>query len=174
MSLNAYWCCSYTIALGEEERSYIYVTLNLVCFHPHLFFLPGPEISWQMSSRLPQSESPACDQNPLDSQGKKKRSATTWGGQYNSANRRMLFVVLRDSPVVQGNSILALSGLAAVLAKYESNLPADGDGSLGVTHSIFKPITVWFAIQDFCHCKNSTVIALVHLFLKLHVFVSYL
>uniref|UniRef100_A0A7N8WSZ9 Focadhesin n=1 Tax=Mastacembelus armatus TaxID=205130 RepID=A0A7N8WSZ9_9TELE len=31
----------------------------------------------------------------------------------------------KDSPVVQGNSILALSGLAAVLAKYESSLPAD-------------------------------------------------
>lgn len=43
----------------------------------------------------------------------------------------------RDSPVVQGNSILALSGLAAVLAKYESNLPADSDGSLRVTHSIY-------------------------------------
>lgn len=40
----------------------------------------------------------------------------------------------RDSPVVQGNAILALSGLAAVLAKYESNLPTDGDGSLGVRH----------------------------------------
>uniref|UniRef100_A0A669DY24 Focadhesin n=1 Tax=Oreochromis niloticus TaxID=8128 RepID=A0A669DY24_ORENI len=38
---------------------------------------------------------------------------------------------LWDSPVVQGNAILALSGLAAVLAKYESNLPTDGDGSLG-------------------------------------------
>ncbi|CAI5682283.1 unnamed protein product [Oreochromis niloticus] len=37
----------------------------------------------------------------------------------------------KDSPVVQGNAILALSGLAAVLAKYESNLPTDGDGSLG-------------------------------------------
>lgn len=43
-----------------------------------------------------------------------------------------LCVVLRDSPVVQGNSILALSGLAAVLAKYENNLPTDGNGSLGV------------------------------------------
>uniref|UniRef100_A0AAX7VFS8 DUF3730 domain-containing protein n=1 Tax=Astatotilapia calliptera TaxID=8154 RepID=A0AAX7VFS8_ASTCA len=40
----------------------------------------------------------------------------------------------KDSPVVQGNAILALSGLAAVLAKYESNLPTDGDGSLGVRH----------------------------------------
>uniref|UniRef100_A0A671ULB0 Focadhesin n=1 Tax=Sparus aurata TaxID=8175 RepID=A0A671ULB0_SPAAU len=52
---------------------------------------------------------------------------------------------LWDSPVVQGNSILALSGLAAALAKYESNLPADSDGSLGVTNSIFKP-TSWLAM----------------------------
>lgn len=44
----------------------------------------------------------------------------------------VLHVFLRDSPVVQGNAILALSSLAAVLAKYESNLPADSDGSLGV------------------------------------------
>ncbi|KAJ8397874.1 hypothetical protein AAFF_G00435630 [Aldrovandia affinis] len=35
----------------------------------------------------------------------------------------------KDSPVVQGNSILALSGLAAVLAKYESSLPADVEGT---------------------------------------------
>lgn len=54
-----------------------------------------------------------------------------------STNSNIFFVFLRDSPVVQGNSILALSGLAAVLAKYESNLPADGDGSLGVRYSIF-------------------------------------
>uniref|UniRef100_A0A8C3GCC7 Focadhesin n=1 Tax=Cyclopterus lumpus TaxID=8103 RepID=A0A8C3GCC7_CYCLU len=44
-------------------------------------------------------------------------------------------VWFRDSPVVQGNSILALSGLAAALAKYESNLPADADGDLRVTSS---------------------------------------
>ncbi|XP_028822854.1 focadhesin isoform X2 [Denticeps clupeoides] len=31
----------------------------------------------------------------------------------------------KESPVVQGNSILALSGLAAVLIKYESNMPSD-------------------------------------------------
>lgn len=57
----------------------------------------------------------------------------------NNINNRMFFVLFRDSPVVQGNSILALSGLAAALAKYESNLPADSDGSLGVTNSIFEP-----------------------------------
>uniref|UniRef100_UPI0037E81FBB focadhesin n=1 Tax=Semicossyphus pulcher TaxID=241346 RepID=UPI0037E81FBB len=51
----------------------------------------------------------------------------------------------KDSPVVQGNSILALSGLAAVLAKYESNLPADGDGSLGAGPE-FVPTSSWLSI----------------------------
>ncbi|KAJ3584901.1 hypothetical protein NHX12_013624 [Muraenolepis orangiensis] len=36
----------------------------------------------------------------------------------------------KDSPVVQGNCILALSGLAAAAAKYESNLPRDVGSSL--------------------------------------------
>ncbi|CAJ1086531.1 focadhesin [Xyrichtys novacula] len=51
----------------------------------------------------------------------------------------------KDSPVVQGNSILALSGLAAVLAKYESNLPADGDGGLGAGPE-FVPTSSWLSI----------------------------
>ncbi|KAM6894866.1 focadhesin isoform 1-T2 [Lycodopsis pacificus] len=51
----------------------------------------------------------------------------------------------KDSPVVQGNSILALSGLAAVLAKYESNLPADGDGSLRAGPE-FVPTASWLAM----------------------------
>uniref|UniRef100_UPI003AB0ACCF focadhesin n=1 Tax=Centroberyx gerrardi TaxID=166262 RepID=UPI003AB0ACCF len=51
----------------------------------------------------------------------------------------------KDSPVVQGNSILALSGLAAVLAKYESNLPADGDGGLGAGPE-FVPTASWLAM----------------------------
>ncbi|XP_029310314.1 focadhesin [Cottoperca gobio] len=51
----------------------------------------------------------------------------------------------KDSPVVQGNSILALSGLAAVLAKYESNLPADTDGDLGAGPE-FVPTASWLAI----------------------------
>ncbi|KAE8278840.1 Focadhesin [Larimichthys crocea] len=51
----------------------------------------------------------------------------------------------KDSPVVQGNSILALSGLAAVLAKYESNLPADSDGSLGAGPE-FVPTSSWLSI----------------------------
>uniref|UniRef100_A0AAQ5XFT3 DUF3730 domain-containing protein n=1 Tax=Amphiprion ocellaris TaxID=80972 RepID=A0AAQ5XFT3_AMPOC len=54
-------------------------------------------------------------------------------------------VWLWDSPVVQGNSILALSGLAAVLAKYESNLPADSKGSLGAGPE-FVPTASWLAM----------------------------
>ncbi|XP_068163845.1 focadhesin isoform X2 [Antennarius striatus] len=51
----------------------------------------------------------------------------------------------KDSPVVQGNSILALSGLAAALAKYESNRPADGDESLGAGPE-FVPTVSWLSI----------------------------
>uniref|UniRef100_A0A8C9XL92 Focadhesin n=1 Tax=Sander lucioperca TaxID=283035 RepID=A0A8C9XL92_SANLU len=51
----------------------------------------------------------------------------------------------KDSPVVQGNSILALSSLAAVLAKYESNLPADSDGSLRAGPE-FVPTASWLAM----------------------------
>ncbi|KAM8882281.1 focadhesin isoform 1-T1 [Synchiropus picturatus] len=52
----------------------------------------------------------------------------------------------KDTPVVQGNSILALSGLAAALAKYESNLPADSDGSLGAGPE-FVPTSSWLAMM---------------------------
>ncbi|XP_063756490.1 focadhesin [Eleginops maclovinus] len=51
----------------------------------------------------------------------------------------------KDSPVVQGNSILALSGLAAVLAKYESNLPADSDGSIRAGPE-FVPTASWLTM----------------------------
>ncbi|CAL9694547.1 unnamed protein product [Knipowitschia caucasica] len=52
---------------------------------------------------------------------------------------------IKDSPVVQGNSILALSGLAAVLAKYENNLPTDSEGSLGAGPE-FVPTSSWLAM----------------------------
>ncbi|XP_070785778.1 focadhesin [Enoplosus armatus] len=51
----------------------------------------------------------------------------------------------KDSPVVQGNSILALSGLASVLAKYESNLPAESDGSHAAGPE-FVPTSSWLAM----------------------------
>uniref|UniRef100_A0A3Q1FPF3 Focadhesin n=1 Tax=Acanthochromis polyacanthus TaxID=80966 RepID=A0A3Q1FPF3_9TELE len=51
-----------------------------------------------------------------------------------ASGNSVTYNLTKDSPVVQGNSILALSGLAAVLAKYESNLPADSNDSLGVRY----------------------------------------
>uniref|UniRef100_A0A8C6P7N1 Focadhesin n=1 Tax=Nothobranchius furzeri TaxID=105023 RepID=A0A8C6P7N1_NOTFU len=51
----------------------------------------------------------------------------------------------KDSPVVQGNSILALSALAAVLAQYESNLPSDSNGSLGAGPE-FVPTASWLSM----------------------------
>ncbi|XP_031440497.1 focadhesin [Clupea harengus] len=51
----------------------------------------------------------------------------------------------KESPVVQGNSILALSSLAAVLTKYESNLPADTEGGLGAGPEIL-PTAHWLAM----------------------------
>uniref|UniRef100_A0A3Q2XY33 Focadhesin n=1 Tax=Hippocampus comes TaxID=109280 RepID=A0A3Q2XY33_HIPCM len=47
----------------------------------------------------------------------------------------------RDSPVVQGNSILALSALAAALAKYERNLPAENDAGPEMV-----PTSSWLAM----------------------------
>ncbi|KAL2078934.1 hypothetical protein ACEWY4_024678 [Coilia grayii] len=51
----------------------------------------------------------------------------------------------KESPVVQGNSILALSGLAAELTKYESNLPADSSGELGAGPEIL-PTVHWLSM----------------------------
>ncbi|XP_024143659.1 focadhesin isoform X1 [Oryzias melastigma] len=51
----------------------------------------------------------------------------------------------KDSPVVQGNSILALSSLAAVVAKYENNLPADSGGGVGAGPE-FVPTASWLTM----------------------------
>ncbi|XP_054914412.1 focadhesin isoform X2 [Poeciliopsis prolifica] len=51
----------------------------------------------------------------------------------------------KDSPVVQGNSILALSGLAAVIAKYENNLPTDSSGDMGAGPE-FVPTASWMSM----------------------------
>ncbi|XP_061664812.1 focadhesin isoform X2 [Syngnathoides biaculeatus] len=50
----------------------------------------------------------------------------------------------KDSPVIQGNSVLALSGLAAVLAKYERNLPPDDAGFRAGPE--FVPTSSWLAM----------------------------
>lgn len=106
------------------ERLFLCV---LICFSfpfifSHVFFVSfiihsGPEISWQTPSKLLQS--------------KPGKLVSVWCPR-GAVSSCFMCVVPRDSAVVQGNSILALSGLAAVLAKYESNLPSDGDGGLGV------------------------------------------
>ncbi|XP_055052294.2 focadhesin [Misgurnus anguillicaudatus] len=51
----------------------------------------------------------------------------------------------KDSPVVQGNSIMALSGLAVVLTRYESNLPTQSDNGLEVGPDIL-PTTHWLSM----------------------------
>uniref|UniRef100_A0A8C1DHG3 Focadhesin n=1 Tax=Cyprinus carpio carpio TaxID=630221 RepID=A0A8C1DHG3_CYPCA len=51
----------------------------------------------------------------------------------------------RDSPVVQGNSILALSGLAVVLTRYESNLPTQSESGLEVGPD-FLPTVHWLTM----------------------------
>jgi len=43
--------------------------------------------------------------------------------------------VSRESPVVKGNSILALTGLAVAVSKYESNLSSDTEGMPEVSQS---------------------------------------
>ncbi|KAF4089364.1 hypothetical protein AMELA_G00065400 [Ameiurus melas] len=48
----------------------------------------------------------------------------------------------KDSPVVQGNCILALSGLAVVLSRHESSLPAQSDGQVEVGPEIL-PTAHW-------------------------------
>uniref|UniRef100_A0A8B9KAV8 Focadhesin n=1 Tax=Astyanax mexicanus TaxID=7994 RepID=A0A8B9KAV8_ASTMX len=52
---------------------------------------------------------------------------------------------LWDSPVVQGNCVLALSGLAVVLSRYESSLPAQSDGAVEVGPEIL-PTTHWLSM----------------------------
>ncbi|XP_045921800.1 focadhesin [Micropterus dolomieu] len=82
-----------------------------------------------------------CKENPQELQYK-QHCAWLWARDQLAD---VIKAATKDSPVVQGNSILALSGLAAVLAKYESNLPAGGDGSLGAGPE-FVPTASWLAI----------------------------
>ncbi|XP_060730282.1 focadhesin [Tachysurus vachellii] len=51
----------------------------------------------------------------------------------------------KDSPVVQGNCILALSGLAVVLSRHESSLPAQSDGQVKVGPEIL-PSAHWLSM----------------------------
>ncbi|KAG1959355.1 focadhesin isoform X2 [Pimephales promelas] len=51
----------------------------------------------------------------------------------------------KDSPVVQGNSILALSGLAVVLTRYESNLPTQSESGCEVVPDTL-PTVHWLSM----------------------------
>uniref|UniRef100_A0A4W3J5B4 Focadhesin n=1 Tax=Callorhinchus milii TaxID=7868 RepID=A0A4W3J5B4_CALMI len=52
----------------------------------------------------------------------------------------------KDSPVVQGNSILALTGLAVTVAKYESSLPAESDDVPEVSQRIILLTQHWISM----------------------------
>uniref|UniRef100_A0A8C4YVW1 Focadhesin n=1 Tax=Gadus morhua TaxID=8049 RepID=A0A8C4YVW1_GADMO len=75
----------------------------------------------------------------LEMQQKQSKDATE------ELQRKQHFSWLWDSPVVQGNCILALSGLAAALAKYESNLPTDVEGSLQADPDCI-PTSAWLSM----------------------------
>ncbi|XP_076829762.1 focadhesin [Brachyhypopomus gauderio] len=51
----------------------------------------------------------------------------------------------KDSPVVQGNCVLALSGLAVALSRYQSSLPASSDGGVEVGPEIL-PTAHWLSM----------------------------
>ncbi|XP_069486861.1 focadhesin [Ambystoma mexicanum] len=51
----------------------------------------------------------------------------------------------KESPVVKGNSLLALTGLAVALAKYEQSLPSDTEGAPEIEPDIL-PTQAWLAM----------------------------
>ncbi|TRZ00205.1 hypothetical protein DNTS_014976, partial [Danionella cerebrum] len=51
----------------------------------------------------------------------------------------------KDSPVVQGNSVLALSGLAVAVRRYESNIPALSESGSEVDQG-FLPMVHWLSM----------------------------
>uniref|UniRef100_A0A8C3B2A2 Focadhesin n=1 Tax=Cyclopterus lumpus TaxID=8103 RepID=A0A8C3B2A2_CYCLU len=64
---------------------------------------------------------------------------------------------LWDSPVVQGNSILALSGLAAALAKYESNLERSHTVERDIPKSFLDPKLCCLAAASVCRLFKLSV-----------------
>ncbi|KAM4051519.1 focadhesin isoform 1-T2 [Anomaloglossus baeobatrachus] len=52
---------------------------------------------------------------------------------------------VKDSPVVKGNALLALTGLATAVSKYESSLPSETEGAPEVGPDIL-PTNAWFAM----------------------------
>ncbi|KAM4708209.1 focadhesin [Discoglossus pictus] len=52
---------------------------------------------------------------------------------------------VKDSPVVKGNSLLALTGLAVAVSKYESSLPSEADGAPEIQPDII-PTNSWISM----------------------------
>ncbi|CAH2293916.1 focadhesin isoform X1 [Pelobates cultripes] len=52
---------------------------------------------------------------------------------------------VKDSPVVKGNSLLALTGLAVAVSKYENSLPSESDGAPEIEPDIL-PTTAWLSM----------------------------
>ncbi|XP_053558634.1 LOW QUALITY PROTEIN: focadhesin [Bombina bombina] len=52
---------------------------------------------------------------------------------------------VKDSPVVKGNSLLALTGLAVAVSKYESSLPSEADGAPEIQPDIL-PTHAWISM----------------------------
>ncbi|XP_040273158.1 focadhesin [Bufo bufo] len=52
---------------------------------------------------------------------------------------------VKDSPVVKGNALLALTGLAVAVSKYESSLPSETEGAPEIGHDIL-PTNAWLGM----------------------------
>ncbi|KAM8960539.1 focadhesin [Pelodytes ibericus] len=52
---------------------------------------------------------------------------------------------VKDSPVVKGNSLLALTGLAVAVSKYENSLPSESDGAPKIEPDML-PTTAWLSM----------------------------
>uniref|UniRef100_A0A8C4SN13 Focadhesin n=1 Tax=Erpetoichthys calabaricus TaxID=27687 RepID=A0A8C4SN13_ERPCA len=70
----------------------------------------------------------------------------------------------KDSPVMQGNSILALTGLAVAVAKYENSLPSDVEGNpeigpeiLSTKHWLSMVLHTLLSTVDSCYCPKGRV-----------------
>ncbi|MGH0124799.1 UNVERIFIED_CONTAM: hypothetical protein FKN15_074500, partial [Acipenser sinensis] len=70
----------------------------------------------------------------------------------------------KDSPVMQGNSILALTGLAVAVAKYENSLPSDVESTqeigaevLATKHWLVMVLDTLLSIVDSCYHPKGRV-----------------
>lgn len=53
----------------------------------------------------------------------------------------------RDSPVVKGNALLALTGLAVTVSKYESSLPSETEGAPEVRVCVSMFLFILFVLS---------------------------